>query len=115
MSTHDEILVLEEELRQAELVPNPAFFQRRLADDAVLDGELAKAKVVAAHQPSGSAKFTRVQMSNFRLVEHGPAVVVTCTGVYEGASGSHSLEFMRVWLKQDAEWQIIAGSVRQQK
>jgi hypothetical protein len=115
MSSHDEILVLEEELRQAELGPDPAFFERRLADDAVLDGELAKSKVVAAHQPGGSAKFTRVAMSDFRLLEHGPAVVVTCTGVYEGPSGSHTLDFMRVWLKQNGEWQIIAGSVRQQK
>jgi hypothetical protein len=115
MSVHDEILALEEELRQAELAPDPAFFERRLADDAVLDGQLAKSKVVAAHQPDGSAKFTRVVMSDFRLVQHGPAVVVTCTGVYEGPNGSHTLEFMRVWLKQEAQWQIIAGSVRHQK
>jgi len=115
MSVHDEILALEEELRQAELGPNPAFFERRLADDAVLDGQLAKAKVVAAHQPGGSAKFTRVVMSDFELVEHGPAVVVTCTGVYEAPSSSHTLKFMRVWLKQAGEWQIIAGSVWHQE
>jgi uncharacterized protein DUF4440 len=110
MSVRDEILALEDELRLAELVPNPEFFERRLADDAVLDGQLAKSKVVAAHRPGGTAKFTKVEMSDFKLVEHGPAVVVTCTGVYEGQAGSHTLKFMRVWLKQ-TEWQIIAGSV----
>jgi hypothetical protein len=115
MSVHDEILALEEELRLAELGPDPAFFERRLAENVVLDGQLAKSKVVAAHQPGGSAKFTRVEMSDFRLVEHGPAVVVTCTGAYEGPSGSHTLKFMRVWLKQQAQWQIIAGSVWHQK
>ena len=114
MSAHDEILALEEQLRQAELGPDPAFFERRLADDAVLDGQLAKSKVVAAHQPGGGAKFTKVEMSDFELREHGPAVVVTCTGVYEGPKGSHTLRFMRVWLKQASEWQIIAGSVWQQ-
>src|SRR6188768_935667 len=113
MSVLDEILALEEQLRLAELAPDPAFFQRRLADDAVLDGQLAKSKVVAAHQPGGSAKFTKVEMSELELHEHGPAAVVTCTGVYEGPRGSHTLELMRVWLKQDGEWQIIAGSVRQ--
>jgi hypothetical protein len=114
MSVRDEILALEEQLRLAELAPDPAFFQRRLADDAVLDGQLAKPKVVAAHQPGGSAKFTRVEMSELELHEHGPAAVVTCTGVYEGPRGTHTLEFMRVWLKRDdGEWQIIAGSVRQ--
>ena len=113
MSVHDEILALEEQLRLAELGPDPAFFERRLADDVVLDGQLAKSIVVAAHQPSGSAKFTKVEMSDFELREHGPAVVVTCAGVYEGPRGSQRLEFMRVWLKQDSEWQIIAGSVRE--
>jgi|SRR6478609_1730954 len=114
MSVHDEILALEEQLRQAELGPDPAFFERRLADNAVLDGQLQKAKVVAAHQPNGTAKFSKVEMSEFQLQEHGPAVVVTCKGVYEGAMGSHVLRFMRVWLKQGAEWQIIAASIWQQ-
>jgi hypothetical protein len=48
MSAREEILALEEQLRQAELGPDPIFFERRLADDAVLDGQLAKSKVVAA-------------------------------------------------------------------
>jgi hypothetical protein len=113
MSARDEILALEEQLRQAELAPDPAFFERRLADDAVLDGQLNKAKVVAAHQPSGTAKFTKVEMSDFQLHEHGPAVVVTCTGLYEGLMGSHRLNFMRVWLKQGSKWQIIAASIWQ--
>jgi hypothetical protein len=120
MSVHEEILALEEQLRLAELGPDPAFFERRLADDTVLDGQLAKSKVVAAHQPGGPAKFTKVEMSDFRLLEHGPAVVVTCSGVYEGPHGfprrgsrsaSHTLKFMRVWLKRGTDWQLIAGSV----
>ena len=113
MGARDEILALEEQLRQAELGPDPAFFERRLADNAVLDGQLQKAKVVAAHQPGGTAQFTKVEMSDFQLHEHGAAVVVTCTGVYEGPKGSHRLDFMRVWLKQSSEWQIIAASIWQ--
>lgn len=115
MSVRGEILALEEALRQAELGPDPAFFERVLADDALLDGQLAKSKVVAAHQPGGPAKFTRVEMSNVQLIEHGPAVVVSCNGLYEGPGGSHTLQFMRVWLKKDTGWCIIAGSVSSQK
>lgn len=37
MSTIDEVMALEEQLRQAELGPAPEFFQRVLADEAVLD------------------------------------------------------------------------------
>jgi len=115
MSGRDEILALEEQLRLAELGPDPAFFERHLADNAVLDGQLQKAKVVAAHQPSGSAKFSKVEMSDLQLQEHGPAVVVTCRGAYEGPMGSHSLKFMRVWLKEADEWRIIAASILPQK
>lgn len=116
MSTREEILALEEALRQAELGPDAAFFERVLADDAVLDGEQMKAKVIAAHQANGPAKFTKVEMSDFTLVEHGSdAVVVTCTGVYEAPSATHRLKFMRVWLRKPAGWQIIAGSTAVQK
>ena len=115
MSIREEILQLEEQLRQAELGPDATFFERVLADDAVLDGELAKSKVVAAHRSMGSAKFNKVEMSDFEIREHGSAAVVTCNGLYEGPSGSHRLKFMRVWLKNAGSWQIIAGSVVPQK
>src|SRR4051812_13213 len=52
MSVPDEILALEEQLRQAALAPDTARFERALADDVVLDRQLQNSKVVAAHQPS---------------------------------------------------------------
>ena len=112
MSTTDEIMQLEERLRQAELGPDPAFFEEYLADDVVLDGQQLKEKVVEAHRPgSGKGqKFTKVEMSDFKLVEHGPAVVLTCQGYYEGPQFTGTLKFMRVWLKEDGLWRIIAGS-----
>ena len=112
MDAIDEIKQLEERLRQAELGSDPRFFEEYLADDAVIDGQPQKARVVAAHRPeSGQGqKFTKVEMSDFGFVDHGQAVVVTCQGLYEGPQGSHTLKFMRVWLKRDGRWQIIAGS-----
>ena len=111
MSIKNEILELEEALRQAELGPDPLFFETFLADDVVLDGELAKSKVVEAHRPGKGPKFTKVEMSDFKILEHGLAAVVTCTGTYEGPQWSGTIKFMRVWLKQDQRWQIIAGSI----
>jgi len=116
MNTRSEIAELEEQLRQAELGPDPAFFERALADEAVLVGQegqpsRAKAKVVQAHQPGAGPKFTRVEMSDLDIVEHTGAAVVTCKGFYESPKGSVTLKFMRVWLKRDGRWQIIAGSV----
>jgi hypothetical protein len=103
---------LEERLRQAELDLDPTFFEDHLADDAVLDGHQLKVKVVEAHRPgSGKGqKFTRVDMRYGTFAEHGPAVVLTCEGDYEGPQFRGTLKFMRVWLKQGGRWRIIAGS-----
>ncbi len=86
MSTRAEIEALEERLRRAELGPDPAFFEEALADDVVLVDEqgrpaLAKSKVVEAHRPGGPAKFTRVEMRDLQIVDHGSASVVTCQGL----------------------------------
>ena len=110
MSNIDEITRLEEALRQAELGPDPGFFETYLADDAMLDGQPLKAKVVEAHRPGGPAKFTRVEMRDFAFVDHGTAVVVTCVGTYENAKGAFDLRFMRVWLRTPEGWRIVAGS-----
>ena len=110
MSTVEEIRQLEEELRQAELGPNPDFFEMHIADEALIDGQQVKSKIVEAHRPRGTAKFTRAEMSDVRIIPYGMAAVVTCTGSYEGPQGSARLSFMRVWLKRDGRWQIIAGT-----
>ena len=60
---------------------------------------------------SGTPKFTRVEMADMAIVEHDGAAVVTCNGTYDGPKGSATLKFMRVWLKRDGRWQIIAGSI----
>jgi hypothetical protein len=115
-SVKDEITALEERLMLAELGPDPEVFEELLADDIVLvaqDGEpsLAKAKVVAAHRRGSGPKFTKVEMSDMKIVEHGNAAVVTCRGTYEGPDFTGTLTFMRVWLKKNGKWQIIAGSI----
>ena len=46
-----------------------------------------------------------------KILDHGPAAVVTCRGTYEGPHSRVTLRFMRVWLKKDNRWQIVACSV----
>jgi hypothetical protein len=117
MSTvQTEIATLEERLRLAELGPDPEFFEEALADDAVLVSEngqpsFAKPLVVEAHRPGRGPKFTRVEMSDMTIIDHGTAAVVTCNGTYEGPQSSATLKFMRVWLKKDNKWKIVAASV----
>jgi hypothetical protein len=113
---HAEITALEERLRQAELGPDPDFFEQALADNAVLvsqDGQasIPKAKIVEAHRPGKNPKFTNVEVNDTQIVDHGNAAVVTSRWTYENAQGRFTLKFMRVWLKQNDRWQIIAGSI----
>ena len=105
-----EIMKLEERLKEAELGPNPEFFEEFLSDGALMDGQRLKSKIVEAHHPGKGQKFDKVEMSDFIFVNHGDAVVVTCKGFYEGPKWSGTLKFMRVWLKKDGRWQIIAAS-----
>jgi len=117
MSTvRNEISQLEERLRQAELGPDPAVFEELLDDDVLLTGEdgrplFAKQKVVEAHRPGRGPKFTRVDVTDVQIVEHGAAAVVTCTGTFDGPQGTFTLKFLRVWVRKDGKWRIVAGSV----
>jgi ketosteroid isomerase-like protein len=115
-TVRDEIAALEERLRQAELGPDPQVLEEVLADDVVLVGQdgqpfFAKRKVVEAHQPGNGPKFTRVEMTDLQIVDHGMAAVVTCNGTFKSAQSSVTLKFMRVWVKKNNRWQIVAGSV----
>ena len=115
----EEILVLEEQLRQAELGPDPAFFETHVADEAVmLGGEaaaFAKQQIVEAHRPGKRPKFVRVDMSDMKIIGHECAAVVTCAGSYSTADKSFTLRFMRVWVRKTAGWQIVAGTVREEQ
>jgi hypothetical protein len=116
----EEIWALEEQLRQAELGPDPAFFETWLADEAVmLTGEgkpaLSKRQIVEAHRPGNGPKFVRVEMSEMNIIGQECAAVVTCIGTYATADASFSLRFMRVWVRLAAGWRIVAGTVANEK
>lgn len=110
-----EIAALEEQLRLAELGPDPAFFVATLSDDVVLvqngNEQLTKQQVVDGHRPHGGPKFVDVQTRDLRIVEHGDTAVVSCEGVFTLPDGKIvSLDVMRVWHRAD-RWQIIAASI----
>ena len=71
------------------------------------------AAAAPAPEKIGIEDFTKVEMRDLQITDHGMAAIVTCTGTYEGPQWSGTLKFMRVWLKRDGQWRIIAGSVTQ--
>jgi hypothetical protein len=50
-------------------------------------------------------------VTDLQIVEHGNAAVVVCTTRFTGPQFTGALKFMRVWLKQDGRWRIVAGSI----
>jgi len=110
-----EIQALEDRLIEAELGPDPDFFQEFLDDRAVMVTEgnaaMMKDKVVAAHKPGAGPKFTRVQMSDMQIIDHGSAAVVICNGEYETPAATHNLKFTRTWVKKPEGWRIVSGTV----
>jgi ketosteroid isomerase-like protein len=118
MSTvENEIAELEERLRQADLRPDPAFFQNHLDDQMVLmvDGDICshspKAYIVDRHQPGKAQKFDRVEISERKILDQGDTAIVTGFGSYEGPDGRSAMNFMRIWVKKSDGWKIVAGSM----
>ena len=115
-SVKSEISKLEKQLRLAELGPDPKFFEKVLDDKVLIVAENgepfpAKRRVVGAHQPGKSPKFTDVQMSDMKIIDHGTAAVVTCRGTYKTDKGTVALKFVRLWVKKKKGWKIVAGSI----
>jgi hypothetical protein len=114
-NTVAEITALEERLKQGELGPDAKVFEELLADDVVLSSQdglaFTKTEVVNAHHPGPVPKFTRVDMSDMKIVDHGDAAVVTCKGYYESAKWKGTLRFLRVWQKTNGRWRVIAANV----
>lgn len=114
-SVEKEIAELEELLRQADLKPNPNFFQTYLDDQMVLmvDGDICspKAFIVDKHQPNKAQKFDRVEVTDMKILEQGDTAIVTGYGNYEGPDGRLAMNFMRIWVKKEDGWKIVAGSM----
>src|SRR4051794_7587588 len=110
-SVHAEIAALEERLRFAELGPEPHVFEELLDDEMLIvaeDGQMhfAKSKILEAHQPGKTPKFTEVRMIDVKILDHGCAAVVICTGTFVGPQGTFTRKFMRVWARKADGWKI---------
>lgn len=119
-SVQTEIAELEEQLRTAELAPDPKVFQKLLDDNMLVvndsgDPFLAKPTVVASHLPGRGPKFLSVEISELHIVDHGTAATVTCRGTYKTPDSTFTLKFMRIWLKKSDGWKVIAGTISQSK
>lgn len=117
-NTQQEILDLEERLKQADVVSDPEFLDAVLIDGFYFTGPggniYTKEQVLQAHRPAGRRKFSRYETSDIRLQDLGDTVVATLRldfTVQDHDHGhDHSLRYTRVWMRREGRWQIVAGS-----
>ena len=117
-STSAEIRDLEDRITQAERVADPDFFDRIIAPGfsfIAQDGSVVtKEKVLEAHRPAGSRKFTRYEAGDPAVADFGDAAVATVRVELSAVSGQQvTLQFTRFWHKRDDQWQIVGGAVVQ--
>jgi len=110
-----EVKQLEEELREASLKGNVAFFEAHWDDNYVRTnsfGVLLTKPEALKNYKTGNLKYSRLEFGEDRVFPHGDTVVVsarvTVKGQYESMPLDGVFRHTRVWKKQPDGWKVIA-------
>jgi ketosteroid isomerase-like protein len=110
-----EIISLDQELNNAAVQGNMKLFARVMPDNYVgvaPNGMILQKSLIAAHYQAGTLHYEAVVDSDVRVRLHGDCAVLTAVATVKGRDGDTDLSgtyrIMRVFLRRDAEWQIIA-------
>lgn len=120
MNNQDQIIQLEEKLRQAMLASDVAKLDELLASDLVFithtGGVISKADDLATHG-SGLLKISNIDFSERHIRHEGAIAVVSVLaalkGSYDQQSFAGNFRYMRVWRLKDSQWQIFMGQATQ--
>jgi hypothetical protein len=112
----DEILILENDLRHAQLTSDVDALDRLLDDRLMftsLDGTVVtKSDDLALHR-SGRIRITRMDPVERSMLHLGGTSVVSvkmnAAAVLDGSPMNNVLRYTRVWHKTSGEWRLIAG------
>ena len=114
-----EIVILEGELRAAQLAADVQALDRLIDDDLLFagpTGELAtKADDLEAHR-SGVVRFRAHEPEEMRIRKVGADVVVVALRTrlvvdVHGMTHRGTFRYTRVWQRRDGRWRIVAGHV----
>lgn len=115
--TEQEILRLEEELRQAEMRLDVATLERTYADDIMVTAPIGivvdKPAVMAeVHDAAGNAKVETFEKDDFKVRAFGDTAVasyrLTAKAQYQGQPINQQLRLTDVWMKRQERWQVVA-------
>lgn len=114
LQVHAEIASLEQGLCQAIVRRDPGWFEEFVADDAVLLSHegvaMPKSLAVELHGPGSVQRYTRVDLGDLRVFDHGATAVATSTDSYQSDRGTAIYGMLRVWARENGRWQVVAGS-----
>jgi hypothetical protein len=117
MSKQD-IEKLEAQLAQAMLQNDIAMLDRLLSDDLVFSGPdgviVSKAQDLALHR-AGDIIFTTYEIDELLIQSYDPIeiahVKVKLAGNFNDEAFAGDFRYLRIYLKQNEQWQIIGGQV----
>ena len=110
-----QIKSLDQRLNDAAVNGNLAFFAKTMAPGYVgiaPNGIVLDKSLIAAHYQSGSLHYEAVSDSDIDIRLHGDCAVLTALATVKGRDGEADLtgtyRIMRVFLRRDGVWQIVA-------
>ncbi len=112
-----EIRKVEERLRLAQLHSNIQALGELLDDHMLFLSDsrpfFAKARMLEMYQPHRGQNLISVEWHDVQIIPFGHAAIVICRADYRTPQLTISLRCMRMWLKQNGAWKLIAGTVAQ--
>lgn len=109
MGSKEEVLALEERLRQGDAGSEPdtsAVFDELLDDEILFvraeGNHRGKTAVLTGHRPPRKRSVSKVENSGLELIEVGSTVVVSCRTEYEVGTRSFAFRAVRVWNRTGA-------------
>jgi ketosteroid isomerase-like protein len=115
--TKEKILALDQELNKAAVQGNLRFFAAVMPDDYVgvaPNGMILQKSMIAAHYQAGTLHYESVTDSDVQIHLHGDGTcaVLTAVATVKGHDGGTDLSgtyrILRVFLRHDGDWQIVA-------
>ena len=110
-----QIIALDQQLNDAAVLGNMKFFSQIMSEGylgVAPNGMILGQSLIAAHYQTGTLRYQSVVNSDIDVKVHDNCAVLTALSAVKGHDGDMDLSgtyrIMRVFLKRNGEWQIIA-------
>jgi hypothetical protein len=110
-----QIIALDQQLNDAAVQGDMKFFSKVMSEGYVgvaPNGMILGQSLIAAHYQAGTLRYDSVLNSDIDITVHDNCAVLTAISAVKGHDGGTDLSgayrIMRVFLKRNGEWQIIA-------